>query len=307
MPADLDDDTLASLTEEEIAALNDEDDTTTSADGDEGDPADAKDPKSPLATDADEEDGDAEEDDPDTDPLAGDSDPDDKEPDPKPAAADAAADPVWPKAPVPTFAKADEDRLKAIEQERKAIIEAADEGDESFATAAEKVSALAKEAAKLESKRDRDAEAAEAFKTQGEEVWNTACEAWFKEQGIDVSKMPAEQVEAFDKVVMAITGGDLGAGLTPKQQLDEALAIYQRRPGSAKWPGKGVTPAKPGRRTRDVMIPPNPGDMGAAEEGGVEDGRYALLDRLADTNPLKFEAKLEQMTEAQRDAYMASR
>lgn len=308
MPPELDEETKASMTPDEIAAYeSEEDDTTTLAD-EVVDDGKAKD--SPFADEPDEE----EEDDPE-DPLADPDAEDDPEPAPAkvdPPAAPADDDPAMPTPPALTFTKADEDRIKAIETEIKELVAAADDGEESFSVASEKVAALTKEAARLEVKKERDTEATEAFQTKGEEIWTNACVAWFTAQGIDPEKFAANPKleETFDAIVRDVTGGAIGRGLTPKQQLDEALAIYQRRPGAEEWPGKGLTPAKGGkasRRERSVVLPPSLNDIAPAGGGGVEDGRYSALDTLAETNPLKFEAALEKMSEEQRDAYMASR
>ena len=46
--------------------------------------------------------------------------------------------------------------------------------------------------------------------------------------------------------------------------------------------------------------------MPSAEIESTTGGKYAVLDRLASTDPLGYEAALERMSEAERNAYLAS-
>ena len=63
---------------------------------------------------------------------------------------------------------------------------------------------------------------------------------------------------------------------------------------------KGTPPA-----SRDV--PPTLGNLPAAEAESTDGGRWASLDRLAETDPVAFEERLEAMSDADRDAYLAAR
>ena len=308
----LDDATLESLTEEEIAALEEDEDEGGSDEIEADDGAEG-------AADAPEED-ESDEDEPEEDGDEADEPPapaaKPAEAAPAPTTAPAVADEeAMPAAPVAKFSAEDATRLEAIATERAKLITAADEGEETFEDLGKKLAALEREAAKLEIKKEADAEALAAYRTQADVAWNRSVSAWFKAQGLDQENpesLPDAVFEGFDAVVQQVTGSGLASGLSVSKTLDMALAAYQAKaPG--KWPGKAAAtppakPGKPARGQREVLIPPRIDDIAApAEGGGVEDGRYAALDRLMERDPDKYEAKLAGMSEAARDAYLASR
>lgn len=53
-------------------------------------------------------------------------------------------------------------------------------------------------------------------------------------------------------------------------------------------------------------VPPTLANVPAAELEGTDGGRWASLDRLAETNPEKYEDKLAALSDADREAYLAS-
>jgi len=53
-------------------------------------------------------------------------------------------------------------------------------------------------------------------------------------------------------------------------------------------------------------VPPTLGNLPAAEPESVDGGRWAALDRLADSDPSAYEEKLASMPDEERNAYLAS-
>lgn len=60
------------------------------------------------------------------------------------------------------------------------------------------------------------------------------------------------------------------------------------------------------RTKRRTDAPPSLHDVPAADANDVSGGKYAALDRLASTSPIAYEEALMKMSDAERDAYLAS-
>ena len=58
------------------------------------------------------------------------------------------------------------------------------------------------------------------------------------------------------------------------------------------------------KQKKQNIVPPNLGKVPAATANDTDDGKFAHLDRLAESDPLAFEAALAKMSDAQRDEYM---
>ena len=52
------------------------------------------------------------------------------------------------------------------------------------------------------------------------------------------------------------------------------------------------------------MVPPTLGKVPASAATDTDDGKFAHLDRLADSDPLAYETAVAKMSAAQRDEYM---
>lgn len=113
---------------------------------------------------------------------------------------------------------------------------------------------------------------------------------------------------AFDAVVRKITGDKANHGLSDRKQLEKAHAEWAEALGitvdPAAKPAADKKPAVAAKAKRD--LPPNLGTVPAATASETDDGKYAALDRLIETDPLAYEAALAKMTPAESDAYLAS-
>ena len=58
------------------------------------------------------------------------------------------------------------------------------------------------------------------------------------------------------------------------------------------------------KQKKQNVVPPNLGKVPASTANDTDDGKFAHLDRLAESDPLAFEAALAKMSDAQRDEYM---
>ena len=324
----------SSLSEAELAAFEDID------------PGAIFDGKPPAITDTDEEgEGEPEvviEDEPEVEeklvdpdkPVGADQDEDEPEKEGQPdAGADpdapdiAEADIPFPDAYVATFTAEDQAALKAAQDEIKALRLDYNNGeltDEEFDA---KLAPLDDKRVDLLAKQKVDKAQEEKAIEVETGVWNKAVATWMGYQKIAIDPatslpvgVPQAMWTAFDDTVKAVTGGDLGKGLTMKAQLDIARDIFEKKhpgvlpPIVSATKGKGVADPKKGKAAKakaeaeaagaeEVLIPPNMKGIGSADRSGIDESRFALVDRAGKGNPVTQEKMLANMSDAEIDAW----
>lgn len=111
---------------------------------------------------------------------------------------------------------------------------------------------------------------------------------------------------AFDHILREVTAPIMAAGGMPGQaEIDKAYAILAKEFGFEQK--KADPQPEPKKEPKpDLKVPPVLGGLPAASATGTEDGRWAQLDRLIDSDPLRYEAELAKLSDADRDAYLQS-
>jgi len=117
---------------------------------------------------------------------------------------------------------------------------------------------------------------------------------------------------SFDSVVRKVTAETMQAGKNPgmadlkkayKLWVEE-LGLPTENPKADDKSGKELA-RKHERQQRE--IPPSLAKVPAADISDTDDGRWASLDRLMDTDPLGFEKAFSKLSDAEQEAYLASR
>ncbi len=115
--------------------------------------------------------------------------------------------------------------------------------------------------------------------------------------------------QSFDAVVRDVTGDAANAKLTNNQQLEKAFEQWNkalgREPVKADA-GKQAAKQEKKPEKRPPVTTPNLGDVPSASATDVSDGRFAVLDRLMESDPVKYEEALAKLSDADRDAYLSS-
>ena len=106
----------------------------------------------------------------------------------------------------------------------------------------------------------------------------------------------AEAFGKFDAVLRSFTSSDLSDGLTFKQTLDQAYALFnQRNPGVIKA-GPKVHPADKARKESDAAAVPTLAKMPAAALTDAGEGEFAALDALSESaDPTALEDALDRL------------
>jgi hypothetical protein len=132
-------------------------------------------------------------------------------------------------------------------------------------------------------------------------AWITEANAFAKQHGYTESP---RHYKMLDQEVKDIASSDEGKGMTGAQILAKA---HENLVKDGVAPKGAAKPAETGKgKTPRENAPPSLHTTPAAEVEVPGAGKYALLDRLAETDPLKYEETLNAMSKAEREAYLAA-
>ena len=284
-PPEIDD----GLTDEERAALLDED--GTDEDNESGDDQDNEDEGGDAdgADDADDADD------------AVNAGRDDGEP-----ADDQGGEPgAAPQQAAPVFvaqAPADADvKLAEISTKKEELITQFDDGDITAKEYQQQLDALGKQERQIERDVDRASLAGDMEQQRQQNDWVTTVNS-FLEVNKDYASNPRLH-RALDLEVRDVAMTEEGKAMNGAQILAKSHANLIEAgmiKASGKEPGKSAA-GKPPRPN----LPPNLARVPASESNDTSGGRFASLDRLATTDPMAYEDKLMSLSDADRRAYLA--
>ena len=282
---------LAMLTEEERAGLLDDEDEGEGTDGDDQNDDDAGD-----------------------DDTGADGKADDKGDDSQDAGADSNTqgsgkdgegqgeldDPIKPtplfKAELPADIEA---KRTALDTQEDDLVKKFDEGDITFAEYNKELRSLNRERADLDRAELKAELAKEAQQSQVEQTWQTTANTFVAEHPL-ISKNET-MWSSFDAIVRRVTAETMQKGEQPgRRDLEKAYKQWTEDLGISD---AGTQKSQPKQKKQNI-VPPNLGKVPAATTNDTDDGKFAHLDRLAESDPLAFEAALAKMSDAQRDEYM---
>lgn len=205
------------------------------------------------------------------------------------------------------------ERLTAIGTEKDELQQQFEDGDitaKEFRAGLDKLNA---EASDLQWKINKSELAEEVSEQQKVRAWYADVGDYLGEHPeLKASKL---KLQAFDTIVREVTGDPANANLSNRQQLAKAHEIWARElglpaPKARNEQGKqnDATQKAPAqeRNFADRKVVPSLGKVPAAEVNETDDGRWAHLDRLMETNPIAYEEALAKMSEAEQEAYLAS-
>ena len=224
-------------------------------------------------------------------------------------AAEAAADPVIvaPTAsaeastilvsPPPADAEA---RLTDIATRKDDLLTQFDDGDITAREYQKQLDALLKEERKVEFEMHEAQLATKMEQQRLQNEWTTTCNSFVETH--PVYKDNPRLYKALDAEVRELATKPETANWNGQKFLDEAhkalkAAFGFNEPASAK-PAAKHNPA--------ANLPPNLAKVPAAEVEDTNGGRFAVLDRMASSDPLGYEDAISRMSESERNAYLAS-
>lgn len=204
--------------------------------------------------------------------------------------------------PKPLF-KADlpadlESKRTDIDTREDSLVDQFDNGDITFAEYNKQVRALNQERGTLDRQELKAELSREATENQTQQGWANAEQQFFANHP-ELKNMGNAQLAALDHLVRSETavvmekGGAIGIA-----ELERAYSKYKQEFGIQDTVAAKEKPRK------SNMVPPTLGKVPASAATDTDDGKFAHLDRLADSDPLAYETAVAKMSAAQRDEYM---
>lgn len=213
--------------------------------------------------------------------------------------------------------KAITDRRSEIRTERRSLTDKYEDGDmtskeyhDALDKLEDELSDLNDQRYELKRQEEKVKLAQEVNQSQAETRWYTTVETFLGEHP-EITRNQT-LVTVYDQIVQRVTAETMQAGKEPGladlqkayKQWAEDLGVTPQKP--AKDTGK--QPAKQDQQPQNKArnVPPTLGKVPAAEANDTDDGKYAYLDRLAESDPLKYEAEIAKLTDAQFEEYSNS-
>lgn len=303
--ADIDESILANLTEEERAAL-------------EAPDSDSEHQEVDLEQVAAQQQQQQEEEQ-DTDPEKG-ADPEkdkkpEEQPQDEPQAQQEQQKAQQPEAtvPQPVFKPVATEELKAkyddIDKREEELIEKFEEGELTTREYNAQLRALNKERGDLDWQQRKDELNRESVEQQIERQWQADVKA-FAERHPEIYASE-EDFKALDLLVQSITKAKAEQGLRyGEAELERAYRIWADERGIAppkpanEEPGQQQKQGQQPKQQQKAMdIPPTLAKVPAAAPEDTDDGKFAALDRLADSDPQKYQETIARMSADEYDAY----
>ena len=195
-----------------------------------------------------------------------------------------------------------QERVAANTTAQDELAQKYEDGDVSFAEFNKGMRKLNEEAMDLRELKMRAEIADQSASVSLQQSWDNAMGAFLESHPEAISSDVRRN--AFDHILREVTAPIMAAGGMPGQaEIDKAYGILAKEFGLDQKKAEPETKKDP---KPDNKVPPVLGGLPAASATGTEDGRWAQLDRLIDSDPLRYEEELAKLSVADRDAYLQS-
>lgn len=192
-------------------------------------------------------------------------------------------------------------KLAEITTQKGALLDQFDNGDITAKEYQLQLDALAKQERQIERQQDRAELAASMEQQRLQNDWNATCNRFVETNAI--YKDNPRLYKALDAEVRELATKPETANWSGQRFLDEAHKNLK-----AAFGFQDSTPAPDAKRKAPPQreLPPNLAKVPAADVEDTNGGRFAVLDRLANTDPVAYEETLNKMSAAERDAYLSA-
>lgn len=211
--------------------------------------------------------------------------------------------------PQPLF-KADlpadiEAKRQDLDTKEDDLIKKFDEGDITFAEYNKELRSINRERSALDRAELKAELAQEAAQSQSEQTWQSTAQSFVADHPL-ISKNET-MWNSFDIVLRRITAETMEKGGQPgRRELEKAYKQWTADLGiQDSADTKTDTTPQPKSKKQNV-VPPTLGKVPAATATDTDDGKFGYLDRLAESDPIAYEETLLKMSDAEREAYLAS-
>ena len=190
-------------------------------------------------------------------------------------------------------------KLAAIQTSKDSLLEQFDNGDLTAREYQKQLDALSREERALE-RQQFEAEIAQKMEQQRlQNDWAATCNRFVEDH--PVYKDNHRHDKALDAEVRELAAKPETANWSGQRFLDEAHKALKE---AFNLPDDKAGAKKEIAHPRDRNLPPSIAKVPSAEVEDTNGGRFAVLDRLANNDPIAYEEALAKMPEAERQAYL---
>jgi hypothetical protein len=204
-------------------------------------------------------------------------------------------------------APADADaKLADIKTKKDEVLSRFDDGDITAKEMQAELDALGKQEREIERAIDKANIAAELEQQRRKNQWDADCASFLDAHKADYhGEANAERFTHLNETVIALANMPRNANLTGQQLLVRAHMMVKAELGEAV-----VLPAAAKTKQQEIpkpALPPNLAGVPSASTNDPGEGKWASLDRIRDSGDgVAYEKALSALSEADRDAYLAS-
>jgi len=194
-------------------------------------------------------------------------------------------------------------QLSEIASKKSSLLDQFDNGDITAREYQTQIDALAKQERSIERQQDRAELASQMEQQRLQNEWTRTCNDFVESNPI--YKDNPRLYKALDAEVRELAQKPETATWSGQKFLTEAHKNLRTAFGLQEAQGT----EKPADKTQTKQrreLPPNLAKVPSAEIEDTNGGQFAVLDRMANTDPIAYEEALAKMSPAARDAYLAS-
>jgi hypothetical protein len=194
------------------------------------------------------------------------------------------------------------EQLEAIARQKEELVQKFDDGELTAKEYQLELDKLAKREREIEQAQFKARLAQEMAEQQQRNAWLATVNQFLSEHS-EYRQYPL-RYKALDLAVRELAAQEENQGLSGREILEKAHEQIVEQFGLARTEDD----LKPeGKKRRKIEAPPTLANVPAASATETEDGRWAKLDRLIETDPERYERELAKLSDADREAYLAAR
>lgn len=202
-----------------------------------------------------------------------------------------------------------EERLTALAEEKAALVQKFDDGEITAREYSDGLEAISDKRNDIQWEKRKAEIGREAHERAITDAWDRDVAEFMSTTAKKIAEKGEPALLAFDSYVKKVTGDPKNARMSNRAQLEKAhkafLADFDGF-GTAPKPNPkekdGGDPPKPAAK-KERVIPPTLARVPAADLEDIDEGKFAALDRLADTDPLAYQKRIARMTPSEREEY----
>src|SRR5690606_7261895 len=193
------------------------------------------------------------------------------------------------------------EQLEAIAKQKEELVQKFDDGELTAKEYQLELDKLAKQEREIEQAQFKAKLAQEMAEQQARNAWLQTGNQFLSEHA-EYRQYPL-RYKALDLAVRELAAQEENQGLSGREILEKAHEQIVEQFGLARADEK----PEGKKRRKTIEAPPTLANVPAASATETEDGRWAKLDRLMETDPERYERELAKLSDADRDAYLAAR